>query len=154
MQLEERKLTKAEWARINGSKGRGPVTAEGKDIVARNSLKHGLAAKRFAVLEEEDPQEYEMLRVSVFRRLNPADEQEQKMALTMVNAEWRLRRIERWERDAAKMEKYKNLYFYERDLLRQYKRAVDALAVHRAANRGRRRKASVATLLLPLLSIA
>ena len=123
MQLDGRELTKAEIARINGSKGRGPITARGKEIVCRNSLKHGLAAQRFTVLADEDENEYKMLLTSVYRRVTPSGEKEEKIATRMANAVWRLRRIERWERDAEKMNLYRNIHRYESVLLREYKKA-------------------------------
>ena len=46
--------------RKNAEKSTGPRTAEGKEIVSRNALKHGLFS-RYLLLDDEDPAEYQAL---------------------------------------------------------------------------------------------
>ena len=46
-------IEKAEISRRNGQLSDGPTSAEGKRIVSRNALKHGLASETIAVKSEE-----------------------------------------------------------------------------------------------------
>ena len=46
-------IEKAEISRLNGQLSEGPTSAEGKRIVSRNALKHGLASETIAVKSEE-----------------------------------------------------------------------------------------------------
>ncbi len=87
---------KAEIARANGAKSNGPVTAEGKAISSRNSLKHGLTSTR-VVLSHESQEEYDALESSFLRRFKPADEVETELVIEMAAARWRLRRVELME---------------------------------------------------------
>ena len=68
----ERTEAQREAARINGAKSRGPITEEGKAISSRNSRKHGLAARKF-VLEDEDQAEYDALLTGYRQSFSPAD---------------------------------------------------------------------------------
>ncbi|MFX4389082.1 hypothetical protein ABTA48_19775, partial [Acinetobacter baumannii] len=45
---------KAEAARRNGSKSRGPVTPEGKRASSKNALKHGFSAKNNVLIDVEN----------------------------------------------------------------------------------------------------
>ena len=46
-------IEKAEFSRRNGQMSEGPTSAEGKRIVSRNALKHGLASETIPVKSEE-----------------------------------------------------------------------------------------------------
>ena len=84
--------SQSETARINGAKSCGPITAEGKAISARNSLRHGLRAKE-VVLPTESREDYEALRDAYIQRFQPADPVEEDLVESMAAARWRLRRI-------------------------------------------------------------
>ena len=43
--------------RLNSQKSTGPQTAEGKDVVSQNAVKHGLFAE--SVIKGENPADYE-----------------------------------------------------------------------------------------------
>src|SRR5206468_4235897 len=51
------KNSRAEQARINGARSRGPATEEGKAASSQNALKHGFCA-RGVLMPDEDPGEY------------------------------------------------------------------------------------------------
>lgn len=132
----KRKLTRAESARINGAKSRGPVSAEGKSRSAQNGLRHGLTASRFVLLPNEDVQGYRALHRSVFRQLRPADATEASIANRVVRCIWLQRRVERIEQDSELLSRYgQRIYRYEASLRRQYCKALEDLAAHRQKRR-------------------
>lgn len=91
---DDRKQKRAEQARINGAKSKGPVTPEGKERSSHNALKHGLSTSQTVVLAHESPELYQSWRDAFFQRFQPADLVEAQLVLTMCNAQWRLRRCE------------------------------------------------------------
>ena len=91
------KPTRAEAARLNGSKSRDPGTPEGKARSARNALKHGLTAQAFALLPGEDPQAYAKLLDGLARRYRPADELAAHLVQRLASMMWRQQRADRLE---------------------------------------------------------
>jgi hypothetical protein len=65
------KLSRAEAARENGRKSRGPITPEGKARSSQNALKHGLSSRR-VVIGEEQQEEWLELRDACRETLKPA----------------------------------------------------------------------------------
>jgi hypothetical protein len=88
--------TRAEAARINGSKSQGPVTAEGKARSSQNAIKTGIYSKR-VVLPNENMNDFLALRASYFQTFKPSNPVETDLVEDMVNARWRIRRIETTE---------------------------------------------------------
>jgi hypothetical protein len=64
---------KIEANRRNAQKSTGPKTAEGKDKVRLNALKHGLTAAT-VVLPHEDAEAYQERKEAWTRELNPPGE--------------------------------------------------------------------------------
>src|SRR6476619_3883607 len=89
-------MTKAEASRSNGAKSNGPITPTGKSISGQNARTHGLTGNT-VVLAHESQADYDALLVSFLNRYRPSDEAEQDLIREMVNARWRLRRIEAME---------------------------------------------------------
>jgi hypothetical protein len=85
------KLSKAESARINGAKSRGPITPEGKERSSKNALRHGLAAESLPLINESRERFAAMLAdyVEVFQ---PANAVEEDLVEDMVDNRWRKRR--------------------------------------------------------------
>lgn len=78
----------------------GPRTPEGKARSAQNALRHGLRAGRFALLPEEDPEEFKAL-VAELRRVHaPADPIELLQVDAVAVAIWRQIRADRLEAEA------------------------------------------------------
>jgi hypothetical protein len=80
--------------RRNAEKSTGPCTTQGKAIVARNALKHGLLARQDVVMGE-DPQEFELLRRRLLADLEPWGEMETLFAGQIASLWWRLLRAQR-----------------------------------------------------------
>jgi hypothetical protein len=92
------KLTKAESARINGAKSKGPKTEQGKERSRFNALRHGLAAKTVCLTEEERPM-FEAMVAAYNERFRPVDTVEDDLIEQMCAAKWRQRRC--WSMETA-----------------------------------------------------
>ncbi|HUO05784.1 MAG TPA: hypothetical protein VMU16_11365 [Candidatus Binataceae bacterium] len=78
--------------RLNARNSSGPRSARGKARSASNAIKHGLAAVR-AVLPEEDPAEFGVWRAALIAALAPVGALEEIFAEKIVTDAWRIRRI-------------------------------------------------------------
>lgn len=81
--------TRAEIARANGAKSRGPVTPEGKARSAKNSLRHGLLAKS-VVLECESKERFLELLQTLIDEFHPATDGEMYLVHDMACVRWRI----------------------------------------------------------------
>jgi len=90
---EKPKLSKAESARINGSKSKGATTPEGKLRAAKGNFKHGAYSTR-VVMEDENLEAFQNLYSFYLDLFLPQDIFEFECVTNMVNVRWRLRRIE------------------------------------------------------------
>lgn len=91
---------KAEIARRNGAKSKGPRSAEGKLASSRNSLKHGRYASRAlesalhrAVAAHEDKERFLFLVRRNLEHLGAASAMERDLAIALADTQWR---FERW----------------------------------------------------------
>jgi hypothetical protein len=84
-------------SRINGAKSRGPRTAAGKARSARNALRHGLCARKIAVVPEEDAAAFAALEKALLAELAPVGALQAVLAERAVSAAWRLMRADRIE---------------------------------------------------------
>ena len=82
--------------RNNSQKSTGPQTAEGKAVVSQNAIKHGLFAAE-AVIQGENPADYEAFHDQFLAELVPVGMVESMMAERIVSLSWRLRRAERMQ---------------------------------------------------------
>lgn len=85
-------VSKADAARANGAKSRGPSTAEGRAKSSRNSLRHGLSAKS-VLLPAESHEQFQLLLDAHIQQFHPANPVEMDLVEAMAVARWRLRRI-------------------------------------------------------------
>jgi hypothetical protein len=80
--------------RLNAQKSTGPRTPEGKERASQNAIKHGLLARE-AVIQGEDPAEFELYREGMLQELAPDGAVETMLAERVVGLSWRLLRAER-----------------------------------------------------------
>jgi hypothetical protein len=91
-------LTKAEQARINGAKSRGPKTDEGKRKSSMNACKHGLTSS-LIVHQNEDDEEFQRLLAVFIDKFQPADPVEHDLVFEAAAARYQLRRA--WALETA-----------------------------------------------------
>jgi hypothetical protein len=84
---------RAEAARINGAKSRGPKTPEGKARVSQNAFKHGAYAQPGLLLANEDPSIFHSFRDGFYDKFQPSDDVELALVDEMIFAQWRMRRF-------------------------------------------------------------
>jgi len=82
----------------NAQKSTGPQTAEGKNVVSQNAVKHGLFTD--SVIKGEDPAEYEAFHDKFLAELYPVGMVETLLAERVISLWWRLRRAERMQNEA------------------------------------------------------
>ena len=92
-----RSAAQIEASRRNGTRSHGPTTPEGKAKAARNSLRHGLRAQRFLLLEGEDLAAVDHLFTATRRSLAPADAAEEQLAESVAAGFVRQCRADRLE---------------------------------------------------------
>ena len=90
----------SESTKRNALVSTGPVTAEGKAIVAKNAVKHGIFVKDLIITAgdgKEDEQEYRELLDGLILSLNPSGQMECLLVEKISVDFWRLRRVLRFE---------------------------------------------------------
>ena len=76
----------------NAEKSTGPVSTEGKEIVACNAIRHGILAARTYV-EDGEQELYDEFCARLMRCLNPNGSYESFLVDRIVSTAWRLRRV-------------------------------------------------------------
>ena len=87
------KLFRAESSRINGSKSKSPVSSEGKQRSSCNRTTYGMRSSRI-VLRNESQDAYDQLHSLFFQLFDPHDIFEHECVSNLVNARWRIRRLQ------------------------------------------------------------
>ena len=89
--IEKRPRTEAQQnaSRNNGTKSKGPVTAQGKYHSSQSALRHGLTATKFTLLNHEDPAQYIETMAAFIADFQPAT----KAELRLANLDWRMERF-------------------------------------------------------------
>jgi len=92
----------------------GPVTGEGKSLVAQNAIKHGIFAKDLIISSgdgKEDAQEYKELLDGLIISLNPNGQMECLLVEKIAVDFWRLRRVLRFE--TGSIRQYLDMVIYD-----------------------------------------
>jgi hypothetical protein len=161
--------TKAERAaisRANGSKSRGPRTAEGKAISSRNALKHGLTSRKIVVEGTESEREFKLFTAAMKQHYQPQNIMEALWVDRITVCMWRARRVPLEEANLIEddqnasfcgrsnaqlpnnLHKLKALVTYEERLIRQVQTAIRELEKLRGEE-----KSEEAPLLSPTITI-
>jgi len=80
--------------RCNAQKSTGPCTAEGKDAISQNAVKHGLTARQ-DIISSESQAEFDLYRDRMLGELAPDSPMESMLAERIVSLSWRLKRAGR-----------------------------------------------------------
>ena len=89
--------TRAERARRNGARSRGPRTEAGKARSSRNALTHGLTAKVHLLQPGEDEPAFQGLATRLFAELAPTGEVDGFLVANLAAAMWRTGRAHQHE---------------------------------------------------------
>jgi hypothetical protein len=91
--MEAEKLSKAEQARINGAKSKGPTTPEGLQRCRQASVKHGMWVAQVSTLGHEAKMEYAALLTAANDQFRPRNCVEANIVGLLVDALWRAGRL-------------------------------------------------------------
>jgi len=91
--MENEKLSKAEQARINGSKSTGPKTPEGLQRCRQASVKHGMWVAHISTFDHENQIQYAAILTSLNDQFNPRNMAEAAMVGLLADAMWRAHRL-------------------------------------------------------------
>ena len=86
-------LRQVEANRQNALKSTGPITAQGKETVSGNSIRHGLRSRK-VILKGEDPAEFDQLAGDLEFEWQPHSPTERYYVQQMAIAQWKLVRVE------------------------------------------------------------
>lgn len=103
--------------RLNAQKSTGPISEEGKAVVAANAIKHGILCNA-VLIPDEDKILFAEFQNKLWLGLNPIGEMEEFTAERIIAYAWRLRRIFQVEAYALGKESMK-LSFGEKKSLEQ-----------------------------------
>ncbi|WP_411726876.1 hypothetical protein [Methyloglobulus sp.] len=89
-------VTQLKANQTNAKKSTGPITEEGKQIVAINAVTHGIFSKHL-LLSDESPEDYQLLLDGLQAELKPAGTLEHSLVERIAVSLWRQRRLVRSE---------------------------------------------------------
>ena len=92
-----------EASRLNGSKSRGPVTAQGRRNSGLNKIRHGLFASTI-LLDGESRERFAALMDSLYAEYQPQTTSQELLVEKMAVAQWRQMRLWTYERCAITRE--------------------------------------------------
>jgi hypothetical protein len=85
-------IDRAAINRANAQKSTGPVTPEGKEIAAKNALKHGLTGNT-VLLDTDDAEAYQQRLDEYVAQYQPVTLEERRLVQSIHDCAWRLDRI-------------------------------------------------------------
>jgi len=91
--MQQDKITKAEQARINGSKSTGPKTPEGLQRCRQASIKHGMWVAHLCTFSHEAQQDYAAVLTAAMDQFRPRNLVETSVVRLLADALWRSNRL-------------------------------------------------------------
>ena len=85
-------LKQIEANQKNVLKSTGPLSEQGRSVVSRNAVKHGILSTR-VYCEDEERELYEDFFRTMIRNLNPQGSFESFLSEKIISTAWRLRRV-------------------------------------------------------------
>lgn len=122
----------------SGPQKRGPKTAEGKARSSRNALKHGLRAKNFTILYDEDGDQFDAFAAEISKAFGPRDAVEAHFVDSIAIAMWREIRADGLEASTIDHERGRHLSTvvrYRAQVQGELRRAMANLDAYRARPR-------------------
>lgn len=101
-------IKQIEANRKNAKKSTGPVSIQGRAIVAQNAVKHGILSSQ-VLINQDEREVYEDFREGILQNLFPRGNLESFLADRVISTAWRLRRVVHVE--TLIFEKEKSDYF-------------------------------------------
>ncbi len=92
----------------NSQKSTGPRTAKGKKAVSQNAVKHGFFTRE-AVVRDEDQAAFDLYREAMLAEMGPVGVMESSLAERVASLSWRLRRAERMQDQALRMQLWSDM---------------------------------------------
>lgn len=77
---------------LNAQQSTGPISIEGKAMIAKNALKHGIFSKQI-LLEGESQKDFELLKNEFYTQFSPEGFLEHLLCERALSAAWRLSRV-------------------------------------------------------------
>ena len=109
--------------RANAKKSTGPRTAAGKRRCSLNAIRHGAFSQRL-VLPDEDALLFNRFRDSMIDHIRPRHLEEHRLCDQIVDASWRLLRLQRAARSVTEFDAIERLSRYEQRLQRSIDRRL------------------------------
>ena len=85
-------LKQIEANRKNAQKSTGPISGQGKAVIARNAIKHGILSMN-VFIDEGEQKTYDNFCNEMFKNLKPHSVFENFLVDRIISTAWRLRRI-------------------------------------------------------------
>ena len=137
MEISEAKLKANQQ---NARLSTGPITDEGKATSARNSLKHGLTARKTTVLPTENQADLDALAAGMHKDFHPYNTTEVELVDQLIDVQWRLRRASHFEAvillaDSPDFKALNNMSLHAARLKRQFSATLKEFQALHALNR-------------------
>jgi len=114
---------KSATARANGAKSKGPKSAATREKSSLNATRHGFTAHNTVLLQCEDPDLFQKIRIECLATYKPATPEEEVLVDEMIVTRWRIQRL--WTIETA---------LFDREVIRRQPEMEEGTQPNPAAN--------------------